>query len=143
MEHSDNEANTSKEISTTKRNESNKIFSLINRPTSNVHRSLSSSSENSEDHLSESSTSEQSSPGNLKNMRCNSSSNEIQKEMINSNIESENADDILSTTKVVVEKGDEITQSIQDDNEILNIGGNDSTKEVSGMLFLLTFINLY
>lgn len=143
LDKSDDGANSNKEV--TKRNESN-IFSLSSRLASNVHRSLSSSSENSDDHLSESSTSEQSSPANVKIMRCNS--NETHTDINHSNVELVNSDDILSTTKTAnvnktyepnTKKRDEITQSkIQDDIEILNIGGIDSIKEVSGMLFPLT-----
>ncbi|KRG03887.1 CCR4-NOT transcription complex subunit 4 isoform X2 [Drosophila mojavensis] len=145
LDHSDEGPNSSKEV--TNRNESN-IFSLSSRPASNVHRSLSSSSENSDDHLSESSTSEQSSPGNVKNVRCNS--NATHTDMINSNIELANSD-ILSTTNTAnvhkacepnTKKRDEITQSeIQDDIGTLNIGRIDSTKEESDAMFKLNMFD--
>lgn len=141
LKNPDDGPNTSKDMGTIKLKESTKKFSLPHRSASNVHRSLSTSSENSDDHLSESSTSEKSSPANLKT-QSNGSTEDVHKDIeIDRNIELESgSDDVLSTTKTVnfhkmcdskVKNRDEKSP---DGTEILNIGETDSTKDVSGML---------
>ncbi|XP_030556601.1 putative uncharacterized protein DDB_G0291608 isoform X1 [Drosophila novamexicana] len=148
LKNPDDGPNTSKDMGTIKLKESTKKFSLPHRSASNVHRSLSTSSENSDDHLSESSTSEKSSPANLKT-QSNGSTEDVHKDIeIDRNIELESgSDDVLSTTKTVnfhkmcdskVKNRDEKSP---DGTEILNIGETDSTKDVSDALFKLNMFD--
>ncbi|EDV98858.1 GH13370 [Drosophila grimshawi] len=142
--------------------ESTNMFSLPKRSaaSNNVQRSLSSSSENSDDHVSESSASEESSPGNLTKTRCDSPSDgdgdgEGHKDIVlNNNNNNKNAvengpfvvntmDDVSihKVTDPIIKTKDDAIQTTQDKVEIQNTGDIDCTKEVSDALFKMNIFD--
>lgn len=159
LDHSEDSLNTNKDkdtdTDTSKGSENSKLFSLPKRSSPNVHRSHSSSSENSDDPISESSVSGKSSPGNFKETESNASSNaEGQTEIpINNNhnnrefengvfvnTDDVNTDSIQKTCDSESRTKDELDWISQQETELLNPAENDCEKEVTGKnCFTVTF----
>ncbi|KAM8715438.1 hypothetical protein ACLKA7_002485 [Drosophila subpalustris] len=150
LDHSEDSLNTNKDTDTdtSKGSENDKIFSIPKRSSPSVHRSHSSSSENSDDHISESSASGKSSPGNFKETQSNASSNvEGQTEIPFSNnnhsaiengvfvnTDDVNTDSIQKTCDSENRTKEELNRTSRDETELLHPAENDCETEVSDAL---------
>ncbi|ALC39213.1 Cnot4 [Drosophila busckii] len=116
---------------------SEKMFSLSKRSANNTHRSPSSSSENSDDHVSESSVSENSTPDSFSNARSSVSHTESKKETsLKSDADktSKNMKRDRKTTELDSTKLEDSINKSQEEIEKFDHSKNDCTNEMSDAL---------